>query len=293
MFSIIIASKDRAEKLPRCLESINQSDMIKTGSELIIVDNGSKDNSLEIIKKFQADSPFDVKIFIEKKKGNSFCCNKGIKNSKGSIIIFTDDDCYFSKNYLQIAQNIFKNEAIAFASGRVLLYDKNDCSIMTCTNTKPKIIDVRSLAGLPKIIGANMIIRKSVIKNTGPFDIMFGPGSEFAGNDIDYISRVLIKGYKGVYDPTLVVYHHHGRKETKVILNQERYYAKGIGAQYCKRILNRDASALNALLFAISKANNFSLFKLSQEEYKEEMLQGARQYLKLFLKSQKNINQET
>ena len=259
--------------------------MIKTGSELIIVDNGSSDNSLDIIKKFQADSPFDVKVFIENKRGLSFCRNTGIKNSKGSIIIFTDDDCYLTKDYLKTAQKIFENGAIAFATGRVLLYDKNDCSIMTCTDKKARIIDSKSLAGVPKIIGANMIIRKSVIKATGFFDPMFGSGVEFAGDDIDYISRVLIKGYKGVYDPALVVYHHHGRKDTKTIQNQERFYAKGIGAQYCKRILNRDASALNALLFAISKANNFSLFKLSQEEYKEEMLQGARKYLKLFLKN--------
>ncbi len=287
MFSIIIASKDRAEKLPRCLASINQDDMVKTGSELIIVDNGSKDNSLGIIKKFQADSPFGVKVFIEKKRGLSFCRNTGIKNSKGRIIIFTDDDCYLSKDYLKAAQKIFENEAIAFATGRVLLYDKKDCPIMTCTDKKPRIIDKKSLAGIPKIIGANMIIRKSVINTVGYFDPMFGSGSEFAGDDIDYISRILIKGHKGVYDPALAVYHHHGRKETKMIQNQERYYAKGIGAQYCKRILNRDASALNALLFAISKPNNFSLFKLSQEDYKEEMLQGARQYLKLFLKSRK------
>ena len=259
--------------------------MIKTGSELIIVDNGSKDNSLEIIKKFQADSPFDVKVFIEKKKGLALCRNKGIKNSNGSIIIFTDDDCYLYKNYLKAAQKIFENNTISFATGRVLLYDKTDCSIMTCTDTKAKFIDTKSLAGIPKIIGANMIIRKSVINIVGYFDPMFGSGSEFAGDDIDYISRILTKGYKGVYDPALVVYHHHGRKNTKAVQNQERYYAKGIGAQYCKRILNRDASALNALLFAISKSNNFSLFKLSQEEYKEEMLQGARQYLKLFLKS--------
>ncbi|MFH2091933.1 MAG: glycosyltransferase family A protein [Pseudomonadota bacterium] len=283
LFSIIIASKNRASTLKRCLESINADDMADSSSELVIVDNGSEDKSLDIIKNFQASALFPVKLFNEARPGLSFCRNTGILNSVGQIIIFTDDDCYLAKDYLTQAQKTFETTSTSFAAGRVLLHDQTDCPIMTCTDDAPRKIDTRSLVGVPKIIGANMIVRRSVINTVGVFDTLFGSGSLFAGDDIDYISRALIKGFTGVYNPDLVVYHHHGRKDRTTIHHQELFYARGIGACYCKRILNHDAGALNALLFAVSKANQFSLYVTSQDVYKEEMLQGARQYLDLFV----------
>lgn len=281
MFSIIIATKDRKDKLERCLDSINADAMVESGSELILVDNGSTDSSLKIIREFQQKTPFPVSFFQETRKGLSFCRNRGIRNAKGDLVIFTDDDCYMAKDYLKAAKKIFQDNSIGFATGRVALYDKEDCPIMTCNEARTRTIDQKSLSGVPKIIGANLIIRKSVIEKVGWFDILFGSGTWFAGDDIDYISRVLVKGFKGIYDPSIIVYHHHGRKDKDVVQNQERFYAKGIGAQYCKRILSRDASALNALLFAVSKANRFSLFELPQEEYKDEMLKGALEYLRI------------
>lgn len=292
LFSIIIASKDRAEKLKHCLGAIHPDDMVAFGSELIIVDNGSSDNSLSAISSFKAKADFPVKILKETKPGLSHCRNTGFSHSKGKLIVFTDDDCYLSQDYLRCADKIFQDTNISFATGKVLLHDPSDCPIMTCKEEKRRVIGLKSLAGIPKIIGANMIIRRSVIKNVGPFDPWFGSGSEFAGDDIDYISRALMKGYTGIYEPSLIVYHHHGRRTVDQIRAQEHYYAKGIGALYCKRILNQDASALNALLFAVSKANHFSLYSLSQEEYKEAMLQGARKYLKQVLNLKKSVSKK-
>ena len=126
--SIIVANFNNAKFLDECLRSIF-SQTFKS-YEIIVVDDNSKDNSIEILNKYKK------KIFIiqnkKKTKYGSFnqinSYYKGFLRSKGTFIFFLDSDDYFKKDKLKSVIKTFQRE-----KKQKLIFDlpilkyKNDC----------------------------------------------------------------------------------------------------------------------------------------------------------------------
>ncbi|MDO4967209.1 MAG: glycosyltransferase family A protein [Candidatus Saccharibacteria bacterium] len=95
--SIIIPIYNKEKYLERCIKSVlaqSHSDL-----EIILVDDGSTDNSLEICKKYKKDKR--TKIFHQENKGVSSARNVGLKNMTGERVIFIDADDYIEKGYIK------------------------------------------------------------------------------------------------------------------------------------------------------------------------------------------------
>lgn len=92
--SIIIPTYNRADILEKTLESIKSADFNQKNLEIIVVDDGSIDNTKNIIKNF------DVLYFYQKNNGQASARNKGIKKAKNDIIIFIGDDIILKKDFL-------------------------------------------------------------------------------------------------------------------------------------------------------------------------------------------------
>ncbi|MBF6652357.1 hypothetical protein C3B47_05555 [Flavobacterium columnare] len=102
MFSVIIPLYNKEDYIYNSLVSvINQT---YTHFEIIIVNDGSTDKSLEIVKTIN-DSR--IKIFEQTNKGVSSARNLGIKNTKGSLIAFLDADDIWEKNHLEEIQQLY------------------------------------------------------------------------------------------------------------------------------------------------------------------------------------------
>lgn len=110
-FSFIIPCFNRQKYITRAVFSVlTQTDLF---FELIVVDDGSTDSSVEEIKKI-SDSRLRL-ISIPKNKGNAHARNIGWKESKGDWIIFLDSDDWFEKNYLEeLKYSIQKNPSVDF-----------------------------------------------------------------------------------------------------------------------------------------------------------------------------------
>lgn len=100
----------------QCLDSIvNQT---YKNLEIIIVNDGSNDNSLEIINRYSQNDR-RIKIINLENKGVSFARNIGIKNSEGNYISFVDSDDYLNLNtYEKLAENLDGEDLIIFNYGR-------------------------------------------------------------------------------------------------------------------------------------------------------------------------------
>ena len=93
MISVIIPNYNDAETLPLCLEAVLSSEC--SNFEVIVVDDKSTDNSVEIINKY------NVRLLMHNEnQGQAAARNTGAKQAKGEILLFTDGDVCLKKKYL-------------------------------------------------------------------------------------------------------------------------------------------------------------------------------------------------
>ncbi len=96
--SIIIPILNEEKYISKCLDSIVKSDFDKNEMEVLLVDGGSDDKTVKIIKKYQAKYPF-FKFLHNPKKIVPVAMNIGIKNAKGEYIIRLDAHASYPQNY--------------------------------------------------------------------------------------------------------------------------------------------------------------------------------------------------
>lgn len=97
--SIIIPVFNNSQYIERTLLSlINQS---FTDFEIIIINDGSYDNSIEIVDSILSQTPFPYQIFNQSNKGVSSARNKGLELANGNYIVFVDGDDFIGKNHLK------------------------------------------------------------------------------------------------------------------------------------------------------------------------------------------------
>ena len=117
LVSVLIANYNNAKYLTKCIDSVLSQNYERV--EVIIIDDKSTDNSLDVIKKYQKK----IKVIKNKKKKSIGSYNQintyflGFKKSKGEIIFFLDSDDYFSKKkILTIIKyfNLYKDSKVIF-----------------------------------------------------------------------------------------------------------------------------------------------------------------------------------
>lgn len=119
-FSIIIPVLNEEDNLPACLDSLKGLDYPKDKYEVIIVDNGSTDKSVEIVKGY------GFEVLHEEKKGITYARQKGLEAAKGTYYITTDADARVPENWLKVAKTIFDSDPkIVGVTGPAFAYDSN------------------------------------------------------------------------------------------------------------------------------------------------------------------------
>nr|MBS0019278.1 glycosyltransferase family 2 protein [Gammaproteobacteria bacterium] len=236
--ALVICSRDRAARLKRCLECLPQEELRELNAEVVVVDNGSRDETPEVLQRFHRAMAFPLNVVKEKRAGLGYARNRGLDSCHAPIVAFTDDDCYLGPSYLPMAIGAFSSNEFQYCGGRILRYDLTDSTIGCNSDTHRRIIPPGSFMTSGKIHGANMLVHRSVFSHIGGFDPAFGAGTRFRCEDIDLVARASMAGFTGAHIPELVVYHHHGRKPGPETRRLERDNDYACGAYYAKFIMN-------------------------------------------------------
>lgn len=237
-FSIIIPLYNKESYVADTIQSVlNQS---FDDYEIIVVDDGSQDNSVEVVKQF---SDSRIKLTQQKNAGVSNARNRGISQANGKWICFLDADDWFHPEYLSsLDMSISCYPTLnVFASSFISLADSIEW--------KPKAWEVSSLdyeiienlpnrwiRGIP-FFTSSICIKKSLLAQMQP---CFPPG-ESSGEDIDLWFRIAEKEKILLITNPLVAY------RTEVKNSLVRVATKSLESPFIKRMLNRAETLDNHL----------------------------------------------
>lgn len=191
-FSIIIPVYNLEDYLYRCLESVLNQDY--NDFEIILINDGSDDNSLNIIEEFKNQYSSKIKVISQVNQGVSSARNKGLQEAEGEYIIFIDGDDYIDSNhlsnileYIGKSKNSFILNSLFVETGETTWVipkaSKNyDCSFY---GTLMNILDNHRYQGFL----FNKIFSNSVIKSN---ELKFKENLYYA-EDTEFVIRYLLE----------------------------------------------------------------------------------------------------
>ena len=109
--SIIIPTYNRKVQLKRCLESIYNQDYCNDKYEVIIVDDGSTDETGKLLNIFTKQYP-NFHCYQQSNRGPAAARNLGIQNAFGIYVVLVDSDCLLSENFLKIVASAIREKKI-------------------------------------------------------------------------------------------------------------------------------------------------------------------------------------
>jgi glycosyltransferase involved in cell wall biosynthesis len=237
--SLVICTKNRAAHLKGCLQHVTGL-MSSCFWELVLVDNGSTDETGATVAEYATKVPFPVKVLYEGVPGMARAQNIGWKAARSDIIAFIDDDCYVAPDYIDKIREAFRDAKVGYAGGRVDLFDPADYPITIQTSDRHQLIEPRIFIRAGMLHGANMMFRRRVLEEIGGIDPDLGPGTPFNCADVDAQARASFAGWWGLYTPDAIVAHHH-RRTAKDVPALRRSYSLGRGAYMAKFLLVSEA----------------------------------------------------
>jgi len=116
--TVIIATFNRAALLDECLEHLRFQNFLP-GDEVIVVDNGSTDDTRGIVARRQAFFPVPMHLLRETVPGKSRAISRAVTFANGDILAFTDDDVNVSGDWLEVIRGAMADPAVALVGGRV------------------------------------------------------------------------------------------------------------------------------------------------------------------------------
>jgi glycosyltransferase involved in cell wall biosynthesis len=215
MVSVVVCSYNGARTLEDCLESLQK--MNYPNYEVVFVDDGSKDNSQEIVAKFP-----EVRNIRQENKGLSVARNVGIHASQGEIVAFTDSDCMADKDWLYYLVQTLTSADFAAVGGPNISPPATDwiqATVGVAPGAPSHVLLTDTVA--EHVPGCNMAYWKWALEEIGGFD----PEYRKAGDDVDVCWRIMQLGHQIGFSPSAVVWHYR-RFTVNAYFNQQRGYGE-------------------------------------------------------------------
>lgn len=216
--SVIIPIYNAEKFLPVLFECCKQCNF-ESGDEILLVDNGSSDESAVLSKKQVESNPALYKYYLYTDKADSYAArNFAIKQALNKVLVFIDSDCKPQKEWLTIIKS-------RITEGKVLA-GKIELEIMenTLWENFDSIAHLNSEKNVchNSVATANMAVYKSDFLKVGYFT------ERFSGGDYDWSSRAVKKGLRIEYIEKMCVLH-PSRKTFEEICKKEQRIAYGEG----------------------------------------------------------------
>jgi len=274
--SVGLCTYNRADFLPRVLETLRQQTLDPALFEILVIDNNSTDNTHEVVQQFAENNPhLNVRYCLETSQGVSYARNRSYQEAHGEYVVYFDDDELAEPDWIEgYHRFISQHPGAAIYAGRIVItylegtpawnseyvegwYGKYDFGAQPVEITEETVANRQ--AALPN--AGNMAARVDFLKAIGGFDVTLGrKGNQMLGGEETQIAlKALEQGERMVYNPSSTIAHvvfparlsidflkekHFMQGRTYFRLHKEEIVRKGMlrllagKAAYCLRLLS-------------------------------------------------------
>ncbi|MBW4641068.1 MAG: glycosyltransferase [Gloeocapsa sp. UFS-A4-WI-NPMV-4B04] len=206
-FSVVIPTYNRKLILEKCLKALEHQHLtngsVVSGYEVVLVDDGSTDGTLEWLQENAVDFPH-VRSHTQDHLGPAAARNLGVERSVGDTIIFIDSDLVVTENFLQAHADALIQGQLDVGSDRIFTYGQviNTCNFDDPTAEAYKLTDFSAAY----FATGNVAIARKWLTKAGLFDTRF---QLYGWEDLELGVRLKAQGLKLIKCPTAVGYHWH------------------------------------------------------------------------------------
>ena len=211
LVSVIIPNWNGVEHLPTCLDSLRRQTARER--EVIVVDNGSSDGSLELLRQHYPEVHV---LALGENRGFAAACNAGLRTARGRYLVLLNNDTEADAHWLhEVLVTFDRHPGAGMVASKMLLFDRRDR-----IHTAGDFYRVDGLPGNRGVwqpdegqyeqeemvfgaCGGSAAYRRSMLEQIGLLDEDFFYSCE----DVDLSWRAQLTGWRCVYAPRAVVYH--------------------------------------------------------------------------------------
>jgi GT2 family glycosyltransferase len=225
--SVVVATRDRAEALSRCLASLLELDY--GAHEIIVVDNAPATEAARVLVAERYGDCSRLRYVREDVPGLAAAHNRGLRESRGALVAFTDDDVVVDRLWLLELVRCFElGDEVGCVTGMIYPAELETPAQLWAdgywrlgkgfSERRFDLDEHRPSSPLfPYAIGAlgsgaNMAFKREALRDIDGFDRAIGAGTPArGGDDLTAFFELITRGWALVYSPTAIVKHWHAR----------------------------------------------------------------------------------
>jgi cellulose synthase/poly-beta-1,6-N-acetylglucosamine synthase-like glycosyltransferase len=199
--SVIVPAYHAASTLARCLAALDTQDFPRDEFEIIVVDDGSTDNTAEIAARFSS-----VRLIRAEHRGAAAARNAGARAARGDLVLFTDADCEPTREWIATLCRAFADARVVGAKGAYRTRQRGWIARFVQLEYEEKYARMRRARRIDFIDTYSAAYRRDVFLANGGFDESFPTASV---EDQEFSFRLAEQGLAMVFVPDAIVYHRH------------------------------------------------------------------------------------
>src|SRR4030065_2472512 len=198
--SIVIPTFNSAKVLKTCLESLANKTVGRKKYEVIVVDDGSTDETKDIVAKYP------VRYIHQQNRGPAAARNNGVNHAQGEIVLFTDADCDPEPNWIEEMIKPLNDNQVVGVKGAYKTRQKELVARLVQIEYEHKYERMKKFKYIDFIDTYSAGYRKDIFLKYNGFDERYPKASV---EDQEFSFRLSHDGHKMVFNPDAVVFHKH------------------------------------------------------------------------------------